>query len=108
MPIFLVVALGYASPENADDFKTGSGIISAVVKQVTGQTYDQALGLRMPFFWLSLQIAHHQKNAAGFKPGLGIVRVVVPRASEQIRSTAGDRGCKFSGLCPRVHITKTC
>ena len=50
MPIFLVVALGYASPENADDFKTGSGIISAVVKQVTGQTYDQALGFADAIF----------------------------------------------------------
>ena len=35
---FLVVAPGYASPENADDFKDGFDIVGVVVKQVTGQS----------------------------------------------------------------------
>ena len=63
VPIFCLLPLGTCHQKNADEFKTGFKIVGVVVKQVTGQIYDQAWGCRCRVFWLLPQGAHHQKKA---------------------------------------------
>ena len=63
VPIFWWLPKGTFHQKNADEFKTGFKIVGVVVKQVTGQIYDQAWGCGCRVFGLLPQGAHHQKKA---------------------------------------------